>query len=46
MDDVKKALVEADPFASWWPFIAAGVVFLITIIKYALGCCCCSFVVV
>lgn len=33
MDEIKEKLLGADPFASWWPFIVAGAVFLITTIK-------------
>lgn len=33
MDQLKQTLSEADPFASWWPFIIAGAVFLVTIVK-------------
>lgn len=33
MDEIKEKLLGADPFASWWPFIVAGAVFLVTTIK-------------
>uniref|UniRef100_A0A182RVU0 Ketoreductase domain-containing protein n=1 Tax=Anopheles funestus TaxID=62324 RepID=A0A182RVU0_ANOFN len=37
MDEIKKALSEADPFASWWPFIIAGIVFVIGTIRTYMG---------
>uniref|UniRef100_A0A182MF26 Uncharacterized protein n=1 Tax=Anopheles culicifacies TaxID=139723 RepID=A0A182MF26_9DIPT len=37
MDEIKKALSEADPFASWWPFILAGVVFVIGTVRTYMG---------
>jgi FlaA1/EpsC-like NDP-sugar epimerase len=33
MDEIAEKLKDADPFASWWPFIIAGVVFLATTVK-------------
>lgn len=33
MEDIKDKLVNADPFKSWWPFVIAGVVFLVSTIK-------------
>ena len=37
MDQIKAHLAEADPFASWWPFILSGIVFLITTIRVHMG---------
>uniref|UniRef100_A0A182K117 Uncharacterized protein n=1 Tax=Anopheles christyi TaxID=43041 RepID=A0A182K117_9DIPT len=37
MEEIKKALVEADPFASWWPFIVAGIVFVIGTVRTYMG---------
>uniref|UniRef100_A0A182PFA6 Ketoreductase domain-containing protein n=1 Tax=Anopheles epiroticus TaxID=199890 RepID=A0A182PFA6_9DIPT len=37
MDEIKKALVEADPFASWWPFLLAGIVFVIGTVRTYMG---------
>ncbi|XP_035911216.1 retinol dehydrogenase 13 [Anopheles stephensi] len=37
MDEIKKALTEADPFASWWPFILAGIVFVIGTVRTYMG---------
>lgn len=34
MDKLRDQIANADPFQSWWPFILAGAVFLITIIRY------------
>lgn len=33
MDEIKEKLLGADPWASWWPFIIAGSVFLVTTLK-------------
>lgn len=33
LEDIKDKLVNADPFKSWWPFIIAGAVFLVSTIK-------------
>lgn len=32
-EDLKKHFMEGDPFATWWPFLVAGLVFLVTTIK-------------
>nr|XP_040219480.2 retinol dehydrogenase 13 [Anopheles coluzzii] len=37
MEEIKKALAEADPFASWWPFIVAGIVFVIGTVRTYMG---------
>uniref|UniRef100_A0A182QHZ1 Ketoreductase domain-containing protein n=1 Tax=Anopheles farauti TaxID=69004 RepID=A0A182QHZ1_9DIPT len=37
MDEIRKALVEADPFASWWPFVLAGIVFVIGTVRTYMG---------
>ncbi|XP_053678745.1 retinol dehydrogenase 12 [Anopheles nili] len=37
MDEIKTALAEADPFASWWPFILAGIVFVVGTIRTYMG---------
>ncbi|XP_058443792.1 retinol dehydrogenase 12 [Malaya genurostris] len=37
MDDIKAALADADPFASWWPFIISGIVFLIATVRLYMG---------
>lgn len=36
-DEIKAALQDADPFKSWWPFIVAGIVFLVSTIKSYMG---------
>lgn len=36
-DDIKALFEEADPFRSWWPFIIAGLVFLVSTIKSYMG---------
>lgn len=33
LEELKVKLENADPFRTWWPFVAAGAVFLGTIIK-------------
>jgi 3-oxoacyl-ACP reductase-like protein len=33
LDDIQEKIVNSDPFASWWPFIIAGAVFLVSTIK-------------
>lgn len=33
LEDIKDKLVNADPFKSWWPFVIAGAVFLVSTIK-------------
>lgn len=33
LDEIREQLENADPFKSWWPFIIAGAVFLLSIIK-------------
>lgn len=33
-EELKAAFKDGDPFKSWLPFIAAGVVFLVTTFKY------------
>lgn len=37
IENIAEELANADPFQSWWPFIIAGVVFLITIIRCVNG---------
>uniref|UniRef100_A0A182IYF6 Ketoreductase domain-containing protein n=1 Tax=Anopheles atroparvus TaxID=41427 RepID=A0A182IYF6_ANOAO len=37
MEEIKTALAEADPFASWWPFVLAGVVFVVGTIRTFMG---------
>lgn len=36
-DEIKALLQDADPFKSWWPFIIAGAVFLVSTIKSFMG---------
>jgi hypothetical protein len=33
LDDIQEKIVNSDPFSSWWPFIIAGAVFLVSTIK-------------
>lgn len=33
LDEIKAQLQDVDPFKSWWPFIVAGVVFVVTSVK-------------
>lgn len=37
MDEIKAQLEDADPFRSWWPFIIAGAVFVVSTIKAYMG---------
>ncbi|XP_058817901.1 retinol dehydrogenase 12 [Topomyia yanbarensis] len=37
MDEIRAALADADPFASWWPFIISGIVFLIATVRLYMG---------
>lgn len=32
-DEIQEKLVNSDPFSSWWPFIIAGAVFVVSTIK-------------
>lgn len=36
-EEIKALLQDADPFKSWWPFIIAGAVFLISTVKAFMG---------
>lgn len=33
LEEIQAQLKDADPFKSWWPFVIAGVVFLVSTIK-------------
>ncbi|KFB38935.1 short-chain dehydrogenase [Anopheles sinensis] len=37
MEEIKTALAEADPFASWWPFVLAGIVFVVGTVRTFMG---------
>ncbi|XP_050099240.1 retinol dehydrogenase 12 [Anopheles aquasalis] len=37
MDEIKGALAEADPFASWWPFVVAAIVFVVGTVRAYMG---------
>lgn len=37
MDQIKSNLENADPLGSWFPFIVAGIVFLVTVIRAYMG---------
>ncbi|XP_035783659.1 retinol dehydrogenase 13-like [Anopheles albimanus] len=37
VDEIKGALAEADPFASWWPFVVAAIVFIVGTVRAYMG---------
>lgn len=37
LDEIKAQFQDADPFKTWWPFLVAGAVFLISTIKSYMG---------